>query len=473
MKKIYVADVTLGVAAKHLPAMLGFKEKLEIARNLDKMGIDIIELSTIEDPKTDALLIRTISSFIKNGTVSIEVGSTEESVDAAWAAVSGAARSRLKVALPVSPALMEYNCHQKPAQVIETIKKLVSKCASLASDVEFAAVDATRAESDFLKSAVEAAISSGATVVTVCDSEGNRMPAETDAFIKSIYANIPAAGKVRLGYLCENNYGMGLSSLITATVCGVEEVKISVGTTLYSAFDKFSEMLKNRGDSLGLATSLSRTELARTASQIAWIASEKNSGISTLGSAAAEHTQISGSFTKADDIKSISKAVKKLGYDLSEDDKDKVYEAFMRVANKKKEVSPKELDAIVASTALQVPPAYKLVTYLITSSNAVTASANIMLERNGEKMQGVSLGDGPVDAAFLAVEQITGRRFELDDFQISAVTEGREAVGSAIVKLRENGKLYPGQGISTDIVGAAVHAYLSAVNKIIYEEENR
>ena len=146
-----------------------------------------------------------------------------------------------------------------------------------------------------------------------------------------------------------------------------------------------------------------------------------------------------------------------------------MFESFQRVAQKKP-IGAKELDAVIASTAMQVPPAYKLKSYVINSGNIITATAHVELEKDGRTVSGISIGDGPIDASFLAIEQIIGHHFELDDFQIQSVTEGREAMGEAVVKLRANGKLYSGRGISTDIIGASIRAYISALNKICYEE---
>ena len=130
------------------------------------------------------------------------------------------------------------------------------------------------------------------------------------------------------------------------------------------------------------------------------------------------------------------------------------------------------MDAIVASAAMQVPPTYKMDSYVVTSGNTISATAHLKLHKQSKVVEGVSIGDGPIDAAFLAVEQITGQHYELDDFQIQAVTEGREAMGQTVVKLRSAGKVYSGRGISTDIVGASIHAYINALNKIVYEEDN-
>ena len=172
----------------------------------------------------------------------------------------------------------------------------------------------------------------------------------------------------------------------------------------------------------------------------------------------------------SDSISEVIQVVHQLGYDLSEEDNARVYEAFRRVAEKKHFVGTKELDAIIASAAMQVPSTYKIQNYVINSGNIITATANILIEKDGIQMRGVGIGDGPIDAAFQAIEKIIGHHYELDDFQIQTVTEGRDAMGSAIVKLRSGGRVYSGNGISTDIIGASIRAYISALNKIAYEE---
>ena len=158
-----------------------------------------------------------------------------------------------------------------------------------------------------------------------------------------------------------------------------------------------------------------------------------------------------------------------MGYELSDEDITKVFDEVIKLASKK-EIGVKEVEAIIASTALQVTPTFKLKSFVINSGNVIKATANITLLKGDEELQGVSIGDGPIDAAFVTIEQITGRHFELDDFQIQSVTEGRDSVGSAIVKLRSDGKLYSGKGVSTDIVGASINAYINAINKIYFEE---
>ena len=172
-----------------------------------------------------------------------------------------------------------------------------------------------------------------------------------------------------------------------------------------------------------------------------------------------------------DSIESVRKAVEKLGYDLTADDMEKVWSCFSQIAEKKDLISLRELDAIVAAEAMQVPPVYHDIRYVINTGNTISAMAHMKLKYHDREIEGIAAGDGSIDAAFNSIEKATGRHFELDDFQIQAITEGREAVGETIVKLRHEGKLYSGRGISTDIVGSGILAYLNALNKIVYEEE--
>ena len=164
------------------------------------------------------------------------------------------------------------------------------------------------------------------------------------------------------------------------------------------------------------------------------------------------------------------KAASQIGYELNDEDGRSVWEAVQDVLKHKEQVGSRELDAIIASVALQVPPTYQVESYVINSGNNISAMAHLKINKGGETIEGVSLGDGPIEAAFLAIEQITHHHYELDDFQIRAVTEGHEAMGETVVRLLSNGRLYSGRGISMDIVGSSFQAYVYALNKIAYEE---
>ncbi len=442
-----------------------FKEKIEISRQFEKLGVDAIELPEIENVKTDTLLIKTIASFVKNSVISVGVGINAQSVENAAAALQTAKKPRIRIELPVSTVGMEYTCHKKAPKMLEIVKELVALAKQKCDDVEFCALDAARAEKEELKAFITAAAENGATLITVCDSAAEMMPDSFKEFINEIKGMLNGFD-VNIGVMCDNKNGLAAANAITAVTNGANTVKTNVTGDLVPV-ETFAGIIKNCGNSYDFESNVKYTELNRIIKQVNWIIGNAKNEKSAVTVAGVDESGIK--LDKNDEQSAVITAVMKLGYDLSEEDAGKVYEEFLRVAEKKN-VGAKELDAIVASVALQVPPTYKLINYVINNGNIISASAQITLERDGKKIKGICIGDGPIDAAFLAIEQIIGHHYELDDFQIQSVTEGKEAMGSALVKLRSGGKLYSGNGISTDIMGASIRAYLGAVNKIVYEE---
>ena len=458
MKQIKIADSTLCQKG----STFSFKEKIEIARQLEKLNVDIIEIPEIENARVDTLLVRTISSFVKNSVISVAAGSSIESIENAAAALSAAEHPAIRIELPTSTVGMEYTCHKKAPKMLEWIKETVSTAKAKFENVEFCAVDATRAEPEFLIEAINTAVLSGATSVSVCDTADGMMPDDFAAFAESIADKC----SVPVGVSCNDKNGLAVASVILAVRKSPSTVKTNIGGEGVS-LETFANFIKNCGVSYGISSNIHYTELHRIVKQIMWISENANNDKSAVTVAEIDDSGIQ--LDANDDQSAVISAVKVLGYDLSEEDCAKVYEEFIRVASKKN-VGAKELEAIVASVALQVPATYKLQSYVVNNGNIITASAQITLTKNDKVMQGISMGDGPIDAAFLAIEQIIGHHYELDDFQIQSVTEGKEAMGQALVKLRSDGKLYSGNGISTDIIGASIRAYINAVNKIVYEE---
>ncbi len=458
MNHIQIADTTLCPQS----SAYSFKEKLEIARQLENLHVDIIELPQIAGGKADTLLVRTISAFVKESILSVAAGLTAESIDDAAAALNNAAHARIRIELPMSAVGMEYTARKKPAAMLDWVGKAVAAAAAKCADVEFCAVDATRADKVFLKQALTAAVEAGAKTVSLCDSTGEMLPDDFAAFVADMTADVNVPVAVR----CDNQNGLAIAQAILAVRGGVACVKTDVpGNTV--PLEGFAAMIKNCGNTYGFSSRIRYTQLHRTINQINWVADKSKSATSSVAGSAAEDAGIH--LDAKDDKDVVVAAAAKLGYDLSDEDQTKVYEEFCRVAEKKN-VGAKELDAIIASVALQVPATYKLENYVINTGSVMAASAQITLVHNDKVVQGIGTGDGPIDAAFRTIEQIIGQHFEVDDFQIQSVTEGRGAVGSTLIKLRSGGKLYSGNGISTDIIGASIRAYLSAVNKIVYEE---
>ncbi len=447
---------------------LTFKEKIELSKLLDKLGVDLIELDGIKNPRIDALLIKSIVAAVNDSRIAVPVALLdEESLERTWAALKNAKSPRLQVCAATSPVQIEYLFHKKPEAMLDAIARTVASCRALCPDVEFVAGDATRSEQDFLCKAIEAAVSAGATTVTLCDTAGAMLPSEFAAFIRRQYDAVPCLREVTLGVCCTDTIAMADACAVMAVAEGATQIRAAAHTCLEVSLPNVVRILSAKEDLLNASIGVRATQLSRIIDQIDWLCHTGK-----RQTASNEPEQDDGFFLTAHDTEeAVAAATVRLGYDLSDEDVQKVYAAFCQIAEKKEQVTFKELDAIVASSAMQVPSTYKLDTYVITSGNTISATAHIKLLKNGTPVEGVYIGDGSIDAAFQAIEKITGCHYELDDFQLQAVTEGREAMGQTVVKLRAGGKVYSGRGISTDIVGAGIQAYLSALNKIVYEEE--
>ncbi|MBQ2692476.1 MAG: hypothetical protein IJF51_00400 [Clostridia bacterium] len=468
MNTIKIIDMSLREPGQRKAASMSFKEKLEVARTLDRLKLDTIELPAIGAAKADQLSNKTIASMVStalSAAVEIGCGMVEET----WESIRTARHPQLNLLVPVSTVQMEYTCHKKAPAMLELIQDQVKLCRFFCENVEFSAVDATRAETDFLYEAVKTAVAAGANRVTLCDSAGIFLPDEFAAFVTGLKENVPEMENVELYVQVSDEMGMGIACAAAALSAGATGVKCTAVPAGYPTLDQVATLVQKKGADMDIAASLKTTDLQRTISQLSRILAPVEESESSFRDVALG--DVAGVTLDANDtITDVIAVVQQMGYDLSEEDNAKVYEAFLRVANKKHFVGTRELDAIIASTAMQVPTSFRIDNYVINSGNVITATANLLLEKDGEKLRGVGVGDGPIDAAFDAIEQIIGHHYELDDFQIQTVTEGRDAMGSALVKLRADGKVYSGSGISTDIIGASIRAYISALNKIVYDE---
>lgn len=465
-REVRISDITM--KQSEAAGVLSFKEKLELAKLIDRIGAAVIEIEGITNPKIDALRIKSIAAAVKNSTLAVPVRLEKENAEAVWNALQGAKSPRLQVVAAVSPMQMEYIYHKKPAAMLEAIREMVSCCAEKTENVEFVADDAARSDETFLYRAVETAVAAGAKTVTLSDAAGNLLPEEFGAFTAKVLDHVPALREITLGVACNNSLFMADACLVAAVAAGARELKAASHPQNAASLPAVAKVLADRGERFGVYTTVRTVEMKRLSRQIDSIfRGEKGKAAEEAESKnAAENLVLS----KHDDKEAVLKAAAVIGYELSEEDGEAVWAAFQSIAERREQIDARELDAIVAAAAMQVPPTYLLKSYAITTGNLTKAMATVVLERDEMELEGVALGDGPVDAVFMALEQAVGTHYELDEFQIRAVTEGRGAMGETVVRLVSGAKLYGGRGISTDIVGASIFAYLSALNKIAYEE---
>ena len=461
MRTIQSADITLKRLSEDRAVSLLFREKSAIAACADKIGADAVELPAVKNAREDAIIYKTIAKNLVNAALALPVGFDEESVAFAFDCIKEAKRPRLQIELPVSTIQMEYLYHVKQTVMLEKIVALVKAAKALSADVEFSALDATRADADFLIAAARAAEENGATMVTLCDNAGASTPEE----IAALTASVKSAVSIPVYVQVSDRVSMAVASAFAAVRAGADGVKCAMIGKDALLTGALSDAMSACGDRLDACVSLNNTKIHKSIDEMLAHISHETSAVRETVS---EKKKI---LLDADaTLDQVANAAAVMGYELSDADVGSVRKALLQVCAKKGTVSAKELEALIASSAMQAPSTYHFESYTTTSSNLSSAVSQITLTSGGETMCGVSAGDGPIDSAFRAIEQCVGHHYELDDYQVQSVTEGKEALGSALVRLRYNGKLYAGNGTSTDIIAASIRAYVNALNKIVFEE---
>ena len=461
MKKISISDITLKKLSEDRSVSLLFREKAAIANCADAIGADAIELPAVKSVREDCIIYKTVAKNVQNAALVIPVGFSADEVATAWECIKDAKNPRLQIELPVSTIQMEYTYHVKQEKMLAKIVELVKDAKALCESVEFSALDATRADVDFLVSAANAAVENGATMITICDDAGASTPDEIAALVAKVKESVCVPVYVQVS----DRISMAVASAFASVAVGADGLKCAmVGKDVLLA-GEISDAMRACAAQIKAEINLDSTKIHANIDDII-------SGISHDAYEIENEVSAEGNILLDADssLAQVAQAAAALGYELSDSDIGSVHRGLKHVCEKKGAVGSKEFEALIASYAMQAPSTYHFETYTTTSSNVSSSMSQVTLKCNDEIICGVSDGDGPIDSAFRAIEQCIGHHYELDDFQVQSVTEGKEALGSALVRLRNNGKLYSGNGTSTDIVAASIRAYINALNKIVFEE---
>ena len=461
MRKINISDITFKKLSEEREISLLFREKSAIANCAEKIGVDVIELPAVKSPREDKIIYKTIAQNVQNTVLAIPVGFSSDDVAVAWDCIKDAEKPRLQIELPVSTIQMEYTYHVKQAKMLEKISALIKEAKALCADVEFSALDATRADEDFLIAAVKEAESCGASMVTICDDAGASTPDD----IAELVSKVKEAVSIPVFVQVSDRISMAVAAAFSAIKNGADGLKCAMVGKNALLTGEISDAINACGAQIDTEIKLNNTKIHASIedmlSSINHDAYESNNSISEKKKILLDTDST---------VAQVAQAAAVLGYELSDSDIGNVYKSIKHICEKKGAVGYKEFEAIIASSAMQAPSTYHFETYTTTSSNLSSSMSQVTLKCDDEIICGVSNGDGPIDSVFRAIEQCIGHHYELDDYQVQSVTEGKEALGSALVRLRNNGKLYSGNGTSTDIVAASIRAYINALNKIVFEE---
>ncbi len=500
-KIIKIFDTTLRDGEQSPGCSMNLKEKVQMAKQLERMKVDIIEAGFAISSPGDFTSVRTVAETIKESIVASLARTTKEDIDRAWEAVSVAAQPRIHTFIATSPIHMKYKLNQTPDQVVEQAAAMVKYAKNYCGDIEFSAEDATRSEPAFLARIFHEVIQAGATTINIPDTVGYTTPDEFYEFLIKLRELCPALDHVDISVHCHNDLGLGVANSLAAIKAGAVQVETTVNgigeRAGNAAMEELVMALATRRDIYNAETHIVTTEIMRASKLLTTITGVKvqpNKAI--VGENAFAHeagihqhgvlknketyeimTPESVGLTKNSMVlgkhsgkHALRSKAEELGIDLTEEALERAFSRFKEVADKKKQIYDGDIEALLSKEALQVPKTYQMKSFVINSGNSITSTAVLEVVKEDKTIEKVARGDGPIDAAFQAIGKIVGKDLKLEDYQLHSVTEGMDALGDALVKISSNGKSYAGRGLSTDVIEASIHAYINAVNKMIYEE---
>lgn len=498
MGRIKIFDTTLRDGEQSPGCSMNLAEKLQVASQLEKLGVDIIEAGFAISSPGDFESVKSIAGLVKNCTVASLSRALEKDIDAAWDAVKVAADPRIHTFIATSPVHMEYKLKMSPEQVIERTREMVKYAAKYTSNIEFSCEDAMRSDPDFLVRVCDAAIKSGAKVLNIPDTVGYTTPAEMKAMIEYLIANVPDSDKVEFSVHCHNDLGMAVANALGGVQGGALQIECTVnglgeraGNT---SLEEVVMAIKTRPDLYAEPPRIDTTQIYRTSKLVYNIIGQSaahnkpivganafahESGIHQHGVLANKSTyeimtpESVGIKTnqmvlgKHSGKHAFSERLKELGYDLNDDKIIEVFGKFKELCDKKKSVTDGDIEALVSNTEV-VDGKYKLVSFDVKTMGKVGVCSSICLKKDDGFVEENSLGDGAIDALYAAIDKIVcPPEHTLDKFNISAVSEGKDTLGEVTLKLQSGGKTYSGRGLSTDIIEAGIMAYLNAINKLM------
>jgi 2-isopropylmalate synthase len=504
-RQVYIFDTTLRDGEQSPGCSMNLQEKIEVAKQLERMKVDVIEAGFAISSPGDFQSVKSIADTIKDCTVASLSRTLPQDIDRSWEAIKNAVSPRIHVFLATSPIHMKYKLRMSPEEVLERSKKMVAYAKKYCSDIEFSAEDATRSEPEFLYRVFEAVIDAGATVINVPDTVGYTTPEEFYELIKNIRENVGNSDKAKIAVHCHNDLGMAVANTLAAARAGATQLECTINgigeRAGNAALEEIVMAIKTRPYLYDMNLRLDTTQITRSSkliSSITGVPVQPNTAI--VGANAFAHesgihqhgvlkekstyeiitpesvglSQNNMVLGKHSGRHAFEDRLKILGYNLTKDELDETFNKFKVLADKKKVVQDADLEVLLQHKAVEVPEIYKLDRFVINTGNTITATASVrLIKQNGENLviEEVSTGDGPIDAAFKAVEKIAGVTFTLEDYTLRSVTEGQDAQGEAYVKIRSGARIYTGKGVSTDVFEASVLSYVNAINKMIHEEK--
>ena len=500
---VTIFDTTLRDGEQSPGASMNIAEKLRIARQLEKLGVDVMEAGFPASSPGDFESVRTIAEAVKNVEVTALARTSKEDIETAWEAVKDAASPRIHTFIATSDLHMKYKLNMDRDQVVREAVEAVRYAKSFTDNVEFSTEDGTRSDRDFLCQVFEAVIEAGATTINLPDTVGYAVPEEFSQLITYVRDHTPNINRAVMSVHCHNDLGLATANTLAGIKAGARQVEVTIngigeraGNT---SLEEVVMALHTRKDLLGLGTSIKANHIyptSRLISMITGIVVQPNKAV--VGANAFAHEagihqdgvlknpmtyEIMAPETiglssnrlvlgKHSGRHAFRDKLAQMGYELPGEDLDRLFRKFKELADKRKEIMEEDIEALVAEEILRVPDLYELEYLNVVSGTVEVPTATVKLKVGGKEAKGAGFGVGPIDAAFNTIAKIVGSGAKLMRFSVNAITGGMDAQGEVTVRLQENGLVALGKGADPDIITASAKAYVNGLNRLDYMNKN-
>lgn len=502
VKNIKIFDTTLRDGEQTPGVSLNIQEKLEIAKQLEKLGVDCIEAGFPIASNGDFEAVKTIAQKVRKPIITALSRASREDIDRAWDAVRYAERPRIHTFIATSDIHMKHKLKMNPDDVLKRAVEAVKYAKSLDSnvEVEFSPEDGTRTRVEFLYKVLEAVIDAGADIVNIPDTVGYSTPGEFGAFIAGIKNNVSNINKAEISIHCHNDLGLAVANSLAGIENGAAQVECAINglgeRAGNASLEELVMALKTRKNFFQCETGIVTEHITRTSnlvSRITGIHVQPNKAIVGANAFAHEsgiHQHGVLNFRETYEIMTpesvglkknlmvlgkhsgrhaFEDRLKELGYiNLGKEEINQAFKRFKDLADKKKNVSDGDIEAIIAENIFQIPETYNLEYFQISCGNKTVNTATVRVKFEGKTIEEAACGHGPVDAVFKAIEKAIGCQIILKDYFLKAIGGGKDALGEVIVKIDGNSKIFTGNGISTDVIEASAKAFINALNKMNY-----
>ena len=498
MDKVIVFDTTLRDGEQAAGGSLNIQEKLEIARQLEKLGVDIIEAGFPVTSPGDFEAVRLIAQEVRTPVICALMHANLEAIDRSWEAIKGAERPRIHIVLSSSDQHLFYQLKKSRDEILEMSRKTVAHARKYCSDIEFSAMDASRTDPAYIHLILKAVIDAGATTVNIPDTVGYAMPTEFGNLIEGVFKNVPNIAKATVSVHCHNDLGLAVANSLEAIKRGARQVEGTINgigeRAGNASLEEIVMAIKTRENFFNLTTGIDTRQIYKTSrlvSELTGFPVQPNKAI--VGANAFRHASglhIDGVIKAAQNYEimdpktvgipssslvlgktigrhAFEERLAELGYSLSEEDFNRAFAAFKELADKKRDVTDRDVESLVAEGKRTVAETFHLDRIQVTCGDkGVPTAAVRLIKADGKTLADAALGTGPVDAVYQAINRLVGVPNVLTEFSVKSVTEGIDAMGEVLIRIESNGITYTGRGSDTDIIVASAKAYLNALNRL-------